>query len=99
MSSNNLFLNEKPVKILLTIRRSSMETYATKIRERIDSTYAHTVKTISTLEDEGFIQSEKKGRKRVLELTDKGEEYAEVFEEMSQVMEFGEAKSQNRLKW
>lgn len=73
------FLNEKPVLALVTIRREREEIYCSVISRKIDTTYAHTVKIVSRLEEEGLVESEKKGRKKILELTPKGQEYADKF--------------------
>jgi len=47
----------------------------------------HTVKIISKLEDKGLIKSKKKGRKKFLELTDKGEEYPDLFIDLLDLIE------------
>lgn len=73
------FLNEKPVLALVTIKREREDIYCSVISRKIDTTYAHTVKIVSRLEDEGLVKSEKQGRKKILELTPKGEEYADKF--------------------
>ncbi len=79
MSLRDFFLKEKPVMALITIRRERDEIYCSMISKSIDTTYAHTVKIISRMEDEGLVQSEKSGRKKILTLTDKGEEFADLF--------------------
>jgi predicted transcriptional regulator len=76
------FLNEKPVMALVTIRRSREDIYCSRISRKIDTTYAHTVKIISRLEEEGLIDSRKEGRRKILELTERGERYAERFEDL-----------------
>lgn len=75
----DFFLKEKPVMALVTIRREREEIYCSVISRRIDTTYAHTVKIISRLEDIGMVESNKKGRKKILELTPKGEKFADTF--------------------
>lgn len=75
----DFFLKEKPVMALITIRRKQGEIYCSMISKKIDTTYAHTVKTISRLEEEGLVKSEKKGRKKILSLTEEGEKYADMF--------------------
>ena len=82
MDTNSLFIKEKPVKIILSIRRSRTESYASKIAQDVDTTYAHAVKTLSKMEDSGLLTSKKSGRKKVLELTEKGEQYAETLGEV-----------------
>lgn len=74
-----LFLKEKPVRALVIIRQHRDEIYGSIVSQEIDTTYAHTVKIISKLEDRGLVKSERKGRKKILELTDEGERYADVF--------------------
>lgn len=74
----DLFIKEKPSKALVTIRRNQTgEIYGSMVSTKIDTTYAHTVKILAQLEDHGLIRTEKKGRKKLLELTEKGDEYAE----------------------
>lgn len=73
------FLKEKPVMALVTIRREREDIYCSVISRRIDTTYAHTVKIISHLEEIGMVESTKKGRKKILELTPKGEKFADRF--------------------
>jgi predicted transcriptional regulator len=78
-SMKDFFLKEKPVMALVTIRREREEIYCSVISRRIDTTYAHTVKIVSRLEDIGMVESNKKGRKKILELTTKGEKFADSF--------------------
>ena len=77
---SSIFLNEKPVQALIKIRRTREDIYCSVVARKIDSTYAHTVKIIQELEDEGYLTSEKKGRRKILELTEKGQDMAELFD-------------------
>lgn len=78
----DFFLKEKPVMALVTIRRAREEIYCSKISKEIDTTYAHTVKIISRLEEEGLIQSKKEGRKKILKLTQNGKKFSDHFLEL-----------------
>lgn len=91
----DIFLNEKPVMTLVVIRRNRDDVYCSVVSKNIDTTYAHTVKIISKLEEKGLIQSKKKGRKKFLKLTDKGEEYADLFIELLDLFENGPDDSGN----
>lgn len=82
-----IFLNEKPVMTLVTIRKSREEIYGSIISRKIDTTYAHAVKIISQMEEEGLLRSEKQGRKKILTLTEKGERYSDLFIEMLELFE------------
>jgi len=73
-----IFLKEKPSLALVTIRQSRDEIYPRKISKQIDCTYAHTVKILSNMNDLELVMSRKEGRKKVLELTEKGELYADA---------------------
>jgi DNA-binding MarR family transcriptional regulator len=87
---NNIFLNEKPVRALVEIKKSNKEIYGSVISREIDTTYAHTVKIIAQLEEKGLVESEKKGRKKILTLTDRGERYGSLFIEMMELFREGE---------
>lgn len=82
MDEKSFFLNEKPVMALVVIRQDRGETYGTRVSKKIDTTYAHTVKILSEMEEAGLIETEKSGRKKLLNLTPKGEKYADNFIEL-----------------
>lgn len=73
------FLADVPTAILVSLRRSGKGCYVGEIARKVDTTYAHTVKTLQMLEEDGYVKSEKKGRKRICELTAKGEKEADVY--------------------
>lgn len=87
MNEKKFFLKEKPVLALVTIRQNREEVYCSLISKKIDTTYAHTVKIISTLEDGEMVKTEKKGRKKILSLTDKGQMYADHFTELLDMLD------------
>jgi len=80
-SIRSIFTNEKPVMALVHLKSRRTENYASEISSEIDTTYAHTVKILSRFEDCGLITSRKKGRKKMLKLTDSGEDLAEKAQE------------------
>jgi len=92
----DLFINEKPVKTLITIRRNRDEIYCNKISKKVDTTYAHTVRIISRLEEKDLITTHKKGRKKIIELTEKGEKYAETFQRLQEL--FDKEKEDNSIE-
>lgn len=90
----DIFLNEKPVMTLVVIRRQRDKVYCSVVSKRIDTTYAHTVKIISKLEDKGLIESKKKGRKKFLELTERGKDFADLFIELLDLIDGGSNKKE-----
>lgn len=87
MNEKKLFLKEKPVRAIITIRRHRGEVYCSLVSKKIDTTYAHTVKILSKLEEGGMVTSEKKGRKKILTLTEKGQNHAEKLSEIMDSLE------------
>lgn len=89
----SFFLKEKPVMALITLRRNRQEMYGSIVSKKIDTTYAHTIKILAELEDQGLITSQKKGRKNVLELTEEGETCADKLIELMESLEVSESPS------
>ena len=52
--------------------------YATVISKEVDCTYSHTVKLLSQFEKYGMVNFEKRGRIKIIELTDDGQELAQA---------------------
>ncbi len=84
---SELFLNEKPVRTLIVLRQSAEDMYCSKISKKIDTTYAHTIKILSRLEDRELIQTKKEGRRKYIRLTSTGETRAEKFQELLNTFE------------
>jgi len=80
------FLNVKPVKILIVLNDPNTESYASAISKKTDCTYSHTVRIIQKMEDFNLIESHMKGRKKELELTDKGRKLAKSLSEVMHLM-------------
>jgi predicted transcriptional regulator len=76
----NLFLREKPAKILLGLKTSKESVYATKLSKHADCTYSHTIKILNTFKRLGLIEFEKKGRIKKVMLTDDGWDIAHNLE-------------------
>jgi len=69
-----LFLRTKPVRMLVSLRDGPK--YATVISKAVDCTYSHTVKLLELFNDFGLVEFEKKGRIKIVKLTDVGEDVA-----------------------
>lgn len=66
---------------------SKEQPYAQNISNRVDTTYSHAVRTLDDLEQEGLIKREEKsGRKRMVRLTDKGEEVASQLQQIQSTL-------------
>jgi len=74
-----LFLHPKPVKMLTSLKSEEVR-YATQVSKVVDCTYSHTVKVLELFRKLGLVQFEKKGRIKIVKLTDTGVEIAHDFE-------------------
>lgn len=67
----DLFVNEKPCLFLMAVNQGE-EPIASDISERIDTTYAYTIRIRKKLESAGLVQRQKHGRRQLLSLTEEG---------------------------
>lgn len=81
-AANNLFIKEKPVKTLVHLKRSREPMYTSKLNQKVDTTYAHATKLVKKLEEENLLERQRKGRKKIIRLTEKGETLARNFENL-----------------
>lgn len=95
-----LFLYEKPVGILLSLKQGKK--YASIISKEVDCTYTHTLKILSKIKDHGLVKFTKKGRIKEVLLTDAGEDIARGLEDLvirlKRLEETGKKKEKNKDK-
>ena len=77
---SNLFLRDKPVEMLVLLKRGNGPKYATQVSKGVDCTYSHTIKVLDKFKDLGLVEFKKKGRIKLITLTENGEEIAHDFE-------------------
>ena len=73
----NVFFREKPAMMLVELKNSSSEIYASSLAKCVDCTYSHVVKILQEMEKAGLINFEKQGRLKLLTLTKTGSEIAD----------------------
>jgi predicted transcriptional regulator len=76
----DLFLREKPAKILLGMKTSKNAVYATLLSKDANCTYSHTIKILDMFQKMGIVKFEKKGRIKRVMLTDDGWDIAHNLE-------------------
>ncbi|MGP8321418.1 MAG: MarR family transcriptional regulator [Methanosarcinaceae archaeon] len=69
--AEQLFLQEKPTLALLAIS-SFKKTYVSVITKEINSTFAHTTKILSKMNEQGIVKFSVEGRVKYIELTKHG---------------------------
>jgi predicted transcriptional regulator len=85
-----LFLQEKPVRSLLLLKRSDKPIYASIIAKEIDSTYAHTLNVLFSLKERGLVIFEKKGRIKHVKITELGNKVADILEDFIDMIHLSE---------
>ena len=78
----DIFLREKPSKILLGMKTAKESVYATILSKEADCTYSHTIKILNLFKKLGIVRFEKKGRIKRVMLTDDGWDIAHNLEAM-----------------
>jgi DNA-binding PadR family transcriptional regulator len=79
--AEQLFLQEKPALALLTIGALE-KTYASVITKEINSTFAHTTKILSKMEQYGLVKFTVEGRVKYVELTEQGTDVVEALKNL-----------------
>lgn len=79
MFFEGLFLHEKPVKMLISLKNDRAK-YTTQVSKDVDCTYSHTVKVLEMFKRMGLVSFDKKGRIKHVKLTRDGDELALAFE-------------------
>ena len=89
----NLFLQEKPVKVLIFLKREDKPLYTAIISKEIDCTYAHTLNVLAELEKLKLVSFKETGRIKLVNLTELGEEAAGVLENFIDLLKLGETEA------
>lgn len=84
--AEQLFLQEKPTLALLAIW-SFQKTYASVITKEINSTFAHTTKILSKMEEHGLVQFSVEGRVKYVELTEHGHRVVDALKNLIMAIE------------
>lgn len=80
--SPKVFLRTKPVDLLLCLKNINDEKYPSMLAKKADCTYSHTVHLLQKMKKAKLVEFEKKGRLKLVTLTEKGEKIAELFKEL-----------------
>jgi predicted transcriptional regulator len=82
---SELLLQEKPNRLLKQLRFG--ESYSSELRQKIDSTNAHTIKLLNRFQDHELVKSRKQGRKKMISFTEEGETVADAAVDYLQTLE------------
>ncbi len=72
----NTFFREKPALMLVNLKNSTSEVYASSLAKQVDCTYSHVVKILQEMEKAQLVAFKKQGRLKIVTLTSKGADVA-----------------------
>ncbi|MBS3106932.1 winged helix DNA-binding protein [Candidatus Woesearchaeota archaeon] len=81
-----VFFREKPAQMMIHLKNSATEMYASSLAKKVDCTYSHVVKILQAMEKAGLVNFEKTGRLKLLSLTKKGEQVAERIDSIKTIL-------------
>ena len=73
-----LFLKEKPSNVILAIKKMDKPMYVSEIARRAGVTYVYATHFLSILESIGLVSFSRRGKFKVVQLTEKGKNIAEL---------------------
>lgn len=72
--------------ILIQLRNAKSSMYASSLAKSVDCTYSHVVNIIHYMEKHDLVEFQKKGRLKLLKLTEKGAKIADHFSEAKNLL-------------
>lgn len=80
-TATNLLFHIKPVSLLVLLLHDKVWNVSSLARESNQS-YVYAVEVVKIFEEEGIVNSNSKGKRRIIKLTEKGEKIAKVLNEV-----------------
>jgi predicted transcriptional regulator len=82
----DVFFRKKPAMMLIALKKTTRARYGSILAKEVDCTYSHAVKILQGLEKMGLVQFEKKGRIKLIKLTKRGYEIADLIEKVRELL-------------
>jgi predicted transcriptional regulator len=82
----DIFFRRKPALMLVSLKKNTRMRYGSILAKEVDCTYSHAVKILQTLEELKLVVFEKKGRIKVIKLTNKGKDVAEAIKNIKNLV-------------
>lgn len=88
--AENIFLQDKPAKLMIYLKEEEKPVYQSIVSKKIDSTYAHTLKILKSLNEMKLVKFEETGRIKLVKLTELGVEVANSLVSLFRLIELAE---------
>ncbi len=83
----NFLLKEKPVAVILALKDTNASWYPSKLAQVSGASYVYVTTWLTQLEKGGWVKFERKGRQKIVSLTEKGQAVAQALDELARKME------------
>lgn len=90
----DLFMQEKPKKILIYIKKENKPLYTSIISKEVNTTYSHTFNVLKRLEELKLVSFKKSGRVKLIKLTELGDEVAGVMINLIDLLKLAETENE-----
>lgn len=84
-----VFFREKPALMLIELKNNNGSIYASTLAKNVDCTYSHVVKILQEMERANLVEFDKRGRLKIIKLTNRGKEIANSVENIKHVLHNG----------
>lgn len=91
-----IILKDKQARIIISLKSKEQEWYLSSLAKATGTTYVHACKFIAACEGKGLTESERHGRIKVIRLTDKGIQLAELVAEIYGIMNQPQRKADEK---
>lgn len=81
-----VFFRRKPAMILVALRKSTKNRYGSVLAKEVDCTYSHAVKILQEMERARLVNFIKRGRIKVIQLTETGNNIADHIERIRNLL-------------
>lgn len=78
----NIFFRKKPSLMLVSLLEEGKGKYGSLLAKQVDCTYSHAVKILQNLQKLSLVTFEKKGRIKIIKLTDRGRDIGEYIKKI-----------------
>ena len=88
MKGSKIFLRDKPIELLMCLTRGNVkEKYPSLLAKDSRCTYSHTVHLLQKMEKPDLVKFEKQGRLKLVALTKRGQDVADLFDSINKTFE------------
>ncbi|MFH1306744.1 MAG: hypothetical protein ABIH83_03785 [Candidatus Micrarchaeota archaeon] len=98
MAMRQFILKRKPTDIILCLKNTEKKWYPSNIAKESGTSYVYVTNWLAKLEKAGWVKFEKKGRLKMVVLSEQGADIASLLDELVKKMEAHEKEQERKEK-